>query len=218
MLTSGLRGWQAYGIQNPLPFGTWQVKAAGGMQLSMAITGLNLLSGATLKKSVFWGELPMLYMGLSDLFNGNAAKLGFASPAGTYLFLAMSAAILYSIHTDADYADNVITAVCAFKAFNAVVGYLAPKPMMKLWGVTVSDEREINMAKVDNAMMAMQVAPILAIQQGHDVTKAIGYAWAIALMLHIDGLYVSKDMGHMDAKPLQIWMVLQALILASVFL
>ena len=70
------------------------------------------------------------------------------------------------------------------------------------------------------AMMAMFPSTIIAIQQGNDITKAIGISWALMAAIGIDTMFVSKWAEKVGAPlgPQYAWLGIQGAILAAVFL
>ena len=219
MLMSGLFGWQAYGVA-ALPFTLWQMESLGHLLLATAILHANLLNGASLNKSIFWAQLAFLHGNLKNVFNDTSKKLGFASSFGGYFFLAMNLFLAHALHTEADYTDTAITAVCGFKILNSIIGFLSPKPTMKAWGIDVASDTDMWLTKAQMAMMALFPATIIAIQQGNDITKAVGISWALMAAMGVDTMFVSKWAEKVGAPlgPQYAWLGIQGAILAAVFL
>ena len=204
---------EAYGMQKA-SFEVGQMcKSLGITNIAQAVLALSLLKGGDLNAAIGWSQLPFLLLSLQSIWDGTGDKMGQPKPA-QFLLLGITAATMYCAFT----GNNMPLAAqlsAGWALLNGIGAALAPGKLAAAWGMNGDASFEGMMKNFGYQLCSLGVLQYL-VATGTDVSKAVGYAFALSLVGLVDMMYVSRSADAMgvEKNAARAWMVIQSAVAA----
>jgi hypothetical protein len=205
---------EAYGVKDPSFTLQQMIKAVGYTQVAAAVFAFCSLKGVPLPAALAWGQVPWLLLTIDNILNKTPEKMG-QPMAGQFLLLAIGLATSYCGFTDTS-ATNAALFSAAWQALNGVIFALAPGKGAEAWGLA-ADTKVTLMMKNFGWTLTGGAALVYSVASGTEITKAVGYLFALMMASLVDLTYFSgffEAMGA-DKTPAAVWGAIQATVVAA---
>ena len=205
---------EAYGLKDASFEVTQVIKYLGYTFVAFSILALAVLKGVSVNRAIAWAQVPWILVGLDNIWNGIAKKLGQPDFA-PFLLLAINCATAYCGFTDTS-MPLAATLNAAWCGLNGVFFALKPDKGAEAWGMKADAKFEAMMKNMGYALTACAVLTYY-VANGADITTAIGYAFVPTLLSIIDQLLVSKGFETLgaDPAPAYVWGAIQMAVIAG---
>jgi hypothetical protein len=205
---------EVYGIETT-PFLEWIMEGIGLEFVGLALMSWLSISGASTNTAIGCALLPKTVGTLKTILNDLPAKFGMPK-GGFYFRLGLNIFFVVTLLTSQDYAPTVTKIAMYWSAFNGILFALSPQTGSRAWGVPSDDKVDFFMKSFGYFLTALAVQG-LALADGAEAAKALGYSFLPLLANLIDANFVGKavDKFGMDKAPQYFWIVLQVVIILS---
>jgi hypothetical protein len=162
------------------------------------------------------GQLPFLLTMLGDFLNGESKDIGMPQ-APQMVVVAVSALLAHSCLTGASYVDDVVKGAAVFMLLNGISCSFFVATACKLWGVGVPDpSTRLAVKQLGFSVIGLGVGT-LALNQGVDTMRAVGYSWIPMVAMLVDMLFITKEVESMGMPPgpSLLWLAMTAVFVAT---